>query len=121
MKKLISRLNYLKMGALASAVMMLAACGGGAGGGKDSGANVDVTGTVSFPLAEQVTFTGMTSYPVGSESDPNNRTIFKRLEEATNVHIDWTAIQADQWSDKITRSEERRVGKECRSRWSPYH
>ena len=102
MKKLISRCNFLKMGALASAVMMLAACGGGAGGGKDSAANVDVTGTVSFPLAEQVTFTGMTSYPVGSESEPNNRTIFKRLEEATNVHIDWTAIQADQWSDKIT-------------------
>lgn len=102
MKKLISRRNFLKMGALASAVMMLAACGGGAGGGKDAGANVDVTGAVSFPLAEQVTFTGMTSYPVGSESDPNNRTIFKRLEEATNVHIDWTAIQADQWSDKIT-------------------
>ena len=22
---------------------------------------------------------------------------------------------------KIRRSEERRVGKECRSRWSPYH
>ena len=22
---------------------------------------------------------------------------------------------------KFTRSEERRVGKECRSRWSPYH
>ena len=22
---------------------------------------------------------------------------------------------------KIPRSEERRVGKECRSRWSPYH
>ena len=21
----------------------------------------------------------------------------------------------------LTRSEERRVGKECRSRWSPYH
>ena len=60
MKKLISRCNFLKMGALASAVMMLAACGGGAGGGKDSAANVDVTGTVSFPLAEQVTFTGMT-------------------------------------------------------------
>ena len=25
----------------------------------------------------------------------------------------------DPW--EITRSEERRVGKECRSRWSPYH
>ena len=23
--------------------------------------------------------------------------------------------------DNVTRSEERRVGKECRSRWSPYH
>ena len=23
--------------------------------------------------------------------------------------------------NKIDRSEERRVGKECRSRWSPYH
>ena len=22
---------------------------------------------------------------------------------------------------KVARSEERRVGKECRSRWSPYH
>ena len=24
-------------------------------------------------------------------------------------------------SDRYGRSEERRVGKECRSRWSPYH
>ena len=23
--------------------------------------------------------------------------------------------------DELKRSEERRVGKECRSRWSPYH
>ena len=29
----------------------------------------------------------------------------------------------DQWIDDLEaeRSEERRVGKECRSRWSPYH
>ena len=25
------------------------------------------------------------------------------------------------WLDEQNRSEERRVGKECRSRWSPYH
>src|SRR5256885_7039436 len=25
------------------------------------------------------------------------------------------------WATPRTRSEERRVGKECRSRWSPYH
>src|SRR5688572_31498397 len=38
--------------------------------------------------------------------------------------------EADEWREKLiekvaegddTRSEERRVGKECRSRWSPYH
>src|SRR5258707_14353536 len=28
---------------------------------------------------------------------------------------------ADQERDRRPRSEERRVGKECRSRWSPYH
>ena len=27
----------------------------------------------------------------------------------------------DYWKDLDVRSEERRVGKECRSRWSPYH
>ncbi len=57
---------------------------------------------ITFPLEETATFTGMISYPVGTESEPNNRTIFKRLEEATNVHIDWTAIQGDQWGDKIS-------------------
>ena len=25
------------------------------------------------------------------------------------------------FSENLIRSEERRVGKECRSRWSPYH
>ena len=25
------------------------------------------------------------------------------------------------WFRQLARSEERRVGKECRSRWSPYH
>ena len=26
-----------------------------------------------------------------------------------------------QYNHRLSRSEERRVGKECRSRWSPYH
>src|SRR3712207_5979853 len=30
-------------------------------------------------------------------------------------------IYAQLWDDYQVRSEERRVGKECRSRWSPYH
>ena len=28
---------------------------------------------------------------------------------------------AEKYADEHNRSEERRVGKECRSRWSPYH
>src|SRR2546430_9176790 len=27
----------------------------------------------------------------------------------------------ESWAPEALRSEERRVGKECRSRWSPYH
>ena len=103
MKKLISRRNFLKVCALAGSAAALSACGGKSTGSSNSAAAaVDTTGAVTFPLSEKVTFTGMTSFPVGSEPEPNNRTIFKRLEEQTNVHIDWTAIQSDQWSDKIT-------------------
>ena len=31
------------------------------------------------------------------------------------------AVQTATALGGLTRSEERRVGKECRSRWSPYH
>ena len=46
------------------------------------------------------------------------------IKENTVSHSDKTwmsEIIADISSSKPTRSEERRVGKECRSRWSPYH
>ena len=33
--------------------------------------------------------------------------------------ISWTMKSTD--NGFLNRSEERRVGKECRSRWSPYH
>ena len=58
--------------------------------------------TLQFPLKEKATLTGMISYPPSPESEPNKRTIFKRLQEQTNVEIDWTAIQSDQWPDKIS-------------------
>ena len=35
--------------------------------------------------------------------------------------IDKDFIKNVKKGDIIVRSEERRVGKECRSRWSPYH
>lgn len=58
--------------------------------------------TLEFPQKETVTLTGLISYPPNTESDPNQRTIFKRLQEQTNVEIDWTAIPSDQWADKIS-------------------
>ena len=33
----------------------------------------------------------------------------------------WCFLQACKTHVDASRSEERRVGKECRSRWSPYH
>src|SRR5258708_27130497 len=36
------------------------------------------------------------------------------------THMD-PANPADPYIRPLNRSEERRVGKECRSRWSPYH
>src|SRR5206468_6007355 len=30
-------------------------------------------------------------------------------------------LRPHRWRPLLVRSEERRVGKECRSRWSPYH
>ena len=39
--------------------------------------------------------------------------------EKLNLTQEWDKVFPK--SDKVDRSEERRVGKECRSRWSPYH
>ena len=51
--------------------------------------------------------------------------------ECTVSHVDGSATVSSEEADsavpetvnlkELLRSEERRVGKECRSRWSPYH
>ena len=43
---------------------------------------------------------------------------FKKLYPG---HLPMVKIQQKTYLDHMIRSEERRVGKECRSRWSPYH
>ena len=44
----------------------------------------------------------------------------KHLSKAEIEHRKKTEVKAN--ADNVNpRSEERRVGKECRSRWSPYH
>ena len=47
-----------------------------------------------------------------------------RVPTERSRHIDIQHFAIQDWceaGDIILRSEERRVGKECRSRWSPYH
>ena len=41
----------------------------------------------------------------------------RKLSGRQKHNAKWMAI----YNDFVVRSEERRVGKECRSRWSPYH
>ena len=54
---------------------------------------------------------------IANESDTLNSLLFIDAEHSyTEVH---DCIEA--FLPLMTRSEERRVGKECRSRWSPYH
>ena len=43
----------------------------------------------------------------------NKKSVYNQMKENNKVEICGM--------NKGTRSEERRVGKECRSRWSPYH
>ena len=56
---------------------------------------------------------------------PNESVKLEVKLDATHETVWLTQQQiADLFGTKrpaITRSEERRVGKECRSRWSPYH
>ncbi len=49
---------------------------------------------VEFPLKEKAELSFITSAPATSTQEPNERTIFKRLEKQTNVHIDWTCFVA---------------------------
>ena len=73
-------------------------------------------------------FTGIQSYLKKQEtSQINNLTLYlKQLEkEEKNPKVsrrkEIIKIRSEINEKEMKRSEERRVGKECRSRWSPYH
>lgn len=55
---------------------------------------------VAFPLKEKAELSFITNAPARTTQEPNEKTIFKRLEEETNVHIDWTCFVTDQFADK---------------------
>ena len=70
------------------------------------------------------------NFKIGGETLPQPLiyalALVKKAAAATNVSLsrikpEQTDLITQATDDVTTRSEERRVGKECRSRWSPYH
>ena len=94
-------MKHLITAALAVATAFsLTACGGQKVELNDGTFKPMEASELAFPQAEQVTLTGLINYPANT-TEPKDRTIFKRLEEQTNVHIEWNAIPNNQWGEKI--------------------
>ena len=68
-------------------------------------------------------------YGINEPGEEPADTVAREVKEETGVDVVVTDLVSVKSSRKVltyangdnTRSEERRVGKECRSRWSPYH
>ena len=82
---------------------------------------------VSLDLRKDKPYSGYEQYefdvPVGTTGDSYDRYLVRGEEMKQSVRIIQQAVRhmpGGAWHVQ-DRSEERRVGKECRSRWSPYH
>ena len=71
---------------------------------------MNTTAEQLFHLIEK----GVSPYQVVEEAE-------KRLKEAGFEKLEFHTAWGLTGGKSYYRSEERRVGKECRSRWSPYH
>ena len=82
---------------------------------KEKAKEMDISGAVKMKREVQ---------NILIEAKLNARAAVKSLIEnrTANVYpLDTLVAQTQGMIGFLTRSEERRVGKECRSRWSPYH
>ena len=71
---------------------------------------------------EELNITWLYPDVLNLHGDRGNVMALKKVGEMLNLEVNIKRV--DSYSQKIdfdNRSEERRVGKECRSRWSPYH
>ena len=93
---------------------------------SQNGSEVDVTCFGENTGSFQVSVSGGTPIYIFTATDSDSNSIGNPVEVSTNV-FEWNALYAGTYTVVVTdqndceRSEERRVGKECRSRWSPYH
>ena len=85
---------------------------------------------ISFGIA--ITLSGyfdLDKYPEGMLSSANALSSSSEMQKYLNqfyesgvkIHPGGLGAGGIVFGDMLLRSEERRVGKECRSRWSPYH
>lgn len=79
---------------LVTGSLLLAGCGGDSKDSAKSSPDYELA-DISFPLAENVTLKMMSQSAALAPNDPNEKLIFQRIEEDTNVHIDWTNYKAD--------------------------
>src|SRR3712207_3466037 len=126
-------LPWLLTALLLVLAMVAVGCGGDdENGGGDSGSQVagggkpdegKQGGDVTFLAAGDVDYLdpGQTYYTFGYMVHYSvNRTLYGFEPEDAETPVPDLAEDEPEISDD-NRSEERRVGKECRSRWSPYH
>ena len=106
---------------LACSCFLLAACGNSAKTNKSTSADSTATQTVDIHNAEtsldyEGTYKGV--FPA-ADCPGIETTLTLNADKTFALHSVY--IDRDSSFDEKGRSEERRVGKECRSRWSPYH
>ncbi|MGG1617125.1 ABC transporter substrate-binding protein [Paenibacillus sp. NRS-1781] len=90
--------TLLTLSVLVLSTSLLAGCGGS---GNNSAASEDYKlENVTLPLKEKVTLHFMTQSSPLAPSDPNEKLIYKRLEEKTGVHIDFTNFTSDSFTEK---------------------
>lgn len=89
--------KLVKISFLAASIIILNACNND--DSKSYSKNYKLEG-VKFPLKEKVNLKIMTQSSPIAPSDPNEKLIFKRLEEKLNLHVDWTNYTWDTYGEK---------------------
>src|SRR2546427_6869554 len=88
---------------------------------EDGIRDLTVTGvqTCALPISSYGTWSTSKRWPTIRIMMP--RSPLQKPPETDSQSIDRAGLDWQSLESKVARSEERRVGKECRSRWSPYH
>ncbi|KRG15398.1 ABC transporter substrate-binding protein [Lederbergia galactosidilytica] len=77
--------------------LILVGCGNS---GKSASSEDHGLKDIEFPLEEKVSLKFMTQSSPLAPDDPNEKLIYKRLEEKTGVHIDWKNYTHDSFIEK---------------------